>query len=77
MNTNHGLIPITKIKVTKEKWLNTPIKYDDELNIKDIIEQMSLRTYEWIKKKPDLEYISDYDSFKKDFINLMYNKYLK
>ena len=38
---------------------------------------MAEKSYEWIHQKPDLEYIRDYDSFKKDFINLMYNKYLK
>ena len=34
-----SLIPITKIKISKENWLELPIKHDDELKVKDIIEQ--------------------------------------
>ena len=71
------LIPITKIKISKDKWLELPIKYDDEVQVKDIIEEMCERTYSWIMNKDDLEVVTDYDSFRKDFINLLYDKYLK
>jgi len=71
------LIPITKIKISKDKWLELPIKYDDEVQVKDIIEEMCERTYSWIMNKDDLEVVTDYDSFRKDFINLLYGKYLK
>ena len=27
----HELIPITKLKISKEKWLETQIKYDENL----------------------------------------------
>ena len=57
---NPLLIPITKIKITKEKWLNLPVKYDEDTYVKDIIEEMAY-----------------YDSFKNNFINLIYDKYLK
>lgn len=72
-----SLIPITKIKISKENWLELPIKYDDELKVKDIIEEMCERTYSWVMNKDDLEVVTDYDSFKEDFINLLYDKYLK
>ena len=72
-----SLIPITKIKISKENWLELPIKHDDELKVKDIIEEMCERTYSWIMEKDDLEVVTDYDSFKEDFINLLYDKYLK
>lgn len=71
------LIPITKLKKSKNDWLNTPIKYDDELKIKDLINEMCYKSYSWIKSKDDLESVTDYDSFKNDFINLIYDKYLK
>ena len=71
------LVPITKLKISKEDWLELPIKYDDELKIKDIIEEMCEKTYTWIGSKKDLDVIKDYDSFKKDFINLLYDKYLR
>ena len=70
-------IPITKLKITKEKWLKTPIKYDNKIVVKDIIEEMCERTYSWIESKQDIDIISDYSSFEKDFINLLYNKYLR
>ena len=33
-------IPITKVKITKERWMNTPIQYEKDMYIKDIIEMM-------------------------------------
>lgn len=71
------LIPITKLKKSKNDWLNTPVKYDDELKIKDLINEMCYKSYSWIESKDDLESVTDYDSFKNDFINLIYDKYLK
>ena len=71
------LIPITKLKKSKNDWLNTPIKYDDELKIKDLINEMCHKSYSWIESKDDLESVTDYNSFKNDFINLIYDKYLK
>lgn len=70
------LIPITKLKISKEKWLNTPIKYDKDMYIKDIIQQMAENTYQWILLKEDLECTTDYISFETNFINLIYDKYL-
>ena len=50
-----SLIPITKIKISKENWLELPIKYDDELKVKDIIEEKKyLKGFNWkIKEKPE------------------------
>tara|TARA_B110000858_G_scaffold166436_1_gene193724 strand:+ start:2157 stop:2378 length:222 start_codon:yes stop_codon:yes gene_type:complete len=71
------LIPITRIKISKDKWLNTKIKYEEELRIKDILDGMCHKSYNWILSKGDLDVICDYDTFKEDFINLCYDKYLK
>lgn len=70
------LIPITKLKISKEKWLETQIKYDESLLVKDIIDMMSEKTFLWIQSKSDLELVVDQDSFKEEFINLLYDKYL-
>ena len=70
------LIPITKLKIPKDKWLNTPIQYEEDLFIKDIVEILSQKTYHWIVSKDDIEVIQDYDSFNKEFINLLYAKYV-
>jgi len=70
------LIPITKIKIDKHKWLNKTIKYDKDLYIKDIVKEMTNDVYKWISSKDDLECVCDYTSFETDFINLLYNKYI-
>ena len=69
---NH-LVPITKMRIPLDKWLSTKVKYEENLTIKDILEDMSTKTYEWIIDKDDLALVTDYDSFKNDFIHLMYN----
>ena len=70
------LIPITKLKISKGRWLNTPIQYEDNLFIKDIVIILSQKTYSWIKSKNDIESLKDYDSFNEEFINLLYTKYV-
>ena len=76
MDFNH-LMPITRIKISKDKWLNTKIKYEEELTIENILDEMCQKSYDWILSKGDLDVICDYDTFKEDFINLCYDKYLK
>ena len=71
-----NLLPITHLKITKEKWLNTKIKYEEELRIEHILDEMCQKTYDWILSKSDLDVICDYDTFKDNFINLCYDKYL-
>jgi len=67
------LVPITKMRVSIDKWLSTKVKYEENLTLKDILNDMSDKTYEWIIDKDDLSLVTDYDSFKNDFISLMYN----
>jgi len=66
-------VPITKTKIPIDKWLSTKVKYEENLTVKDILEDMSTKTYEWIIDKDYLALVTDYDSFKNDFINLMYD----
>lgn len=66
-------LPITKMSIPLDRWLNTKVKYEENLTIKDILEDMSTKTYEWIIDKDDLALVTDYDSFKNDFIHLMYD----
>ena len=78
MNTSPiNLIPITKIKLSKDKWLQKKLKYDDILVVRDNIEQMCEKTYAWISLKEDIDLVSDYNTFKNDFINCIYDKYLQ
>lgn len=68
-----NLIPITKMRVPIDRWLSQKIKYEEDLTLKDILEDMSTKTYEWINHKSDLDHVQDYDSFKNEFIELIYN----
>ena len=80
MNANTDLIPelipITKLKISKDKWLETQIKYDEDFLVKDVVDMMSEKIFHWIQSKSDLQIIVDQDSFKEEFINLLYDKYL-
>lgn len=76
MNANTDLIPITKLKISKDKWLETQIKYDKDYFVKDVVDMMSERIFHWIQRKSDLQILVDQDSFKEGFINLLYDKYL-
>ena len=70
-----NLVPITKVKIPKERWLSQKIKYETDITVRDILEDMTTKSYEWISDKNDLEHVQDYDSFKTDFINFLYDKY--
>ena len=66
-------LPITRMKIPIDRWLNKKVKYEENLTLKDILEDMNDKTYEWIIDKEDLSFVIDYDSFKNDFISLMYD----
>ena len=53
MNANTDLIPITRLKISKEKWLETQIKYDEGFLVKDVVD-MTLD----ISKKEGYAYIN-------------------
>ena len=72
---DHNLIPIIKLKMNKDKWLNTLIQYEEDYTIKDVIEIMCQKTYQWILSKDDLTIITDYETFHKEFTDLIYDKY--
>ena len=80
MNANTDLIPelipITKLKISKDKWLETQIKYDEDFLVKDVVDMMSEKIFHWIQSKSNLQMLVDQDSFKEEFINLLYDKYL-
>lgn len=66
-------LPITKTKISKERWLSQKIKYEEDLTLKDILEDMSIKSYEWVNYREDLDHIQDYDSFKNEFIQSIYD----
>lgn len=72
-----NLIPIINISISKEKWLDTPIKYENNYYVKDILSTFSKETWQWILSKNDIEINNDYESFHKEFVDSFYKNYVK
>tara|TARA_B110001450_G_C17373133_1_gene380511 strand:- start:389 stop:613 length:225 start_codon:yes stop_codon:yes gene_type:complete len=53
------LIPITKIRIDKNKWLSTLIKYETDIYNNDITNDITEMILQWILEKDDLIIISD------------------
>jgi hypothetical protein len=70
------LVPITELKIDKTKWLNTKIKYEDKLKLEDLLNDMCENILDWINTIEEYELNTDSESFKKDFKNFIYDKYL-
>ena len=68
-------IPITNIKISFKDWLNLPIKYEDNIFLKDILLDISNETYQWILNNDDLNPISDFNDFHDNFLKMIYEKY--
>ncbi len=39
-------IPINRLKISKDKWLQQKIKYEEELKVEDILDENNLETME-------------------------------
>ena len=71
-----SLIPVTQIKITKERWLNTRIQYEEDMYVRDVVDMLCTKVYGWIHPKQDFFLTMDYESFKEKFIQFVYEKYL-
>tara|TARA_Y100001970_G_C13922024_1_gene693919 strand:- start:122 stop:619 length:498 start_codon:yes stop_codon:yes gene_type:complete len=71
-----NLVPITELKIDKTKWLNTKIKYESSLNIEDLLNDMCENILNWLYNLEDYTIITDEESFKRQFKNMIYEKYL-
>jgi len=71
-----NLVPITELKIDKTKWLNTKIKYESSLNIEDLLNDMCENILHWLYNLEDYTIITDEESFKGQFKNMIYEKYL-
>lgn len=71
-----NLVPITELKIDKTKWLNTNIKYELSLNIEDLLNDMCENILNWLYNLEDYTIITDEESFKRQFKNMIYEKYL-
>ncbi|MBU79123.1 MAG: hypothetical protein CMD29_03230 [Flavobacteriales bacterium] len=70
------LIPKTKLKISKDKWLTTRIKYENDVYTRDIIELMCNKIYNWIHSQSEFELIIDYETFQQEFYQFFYDQYV-
>jgi len=68
------LIPITKIKIKKEKWFQQKIKYEEDLTINEVLERSCDIIYNWINNLEDYSLICN-ESFYENFKTILYENY--
>jgi len=68
------LIPITKIKIKKEKWFQQKIKYEEDLTINEVFERSCDIIYNWINNLEDYSLICN-ESFYENFKTILYENY--
>ena len=69
-------IPITHVKPDFDRWVSQTVAYESEVYVIDILTPISHQYYKWLCKLPDYDVVLDEDSFTRDFINMLYEKYL-
>ena len=69
-------IPITHVKPDFDRWVSQTVAYESDICVIDILTPISHQYYKWLCKLPDYDVVLDEDSFTRDFINMLYEKYL-
>jgi hypothetical protein len=67
--------PIQTQTLTFERWIETPIKYETNYYIKDVLRCMCHNTYDWILSKEDISLSTDFESFSDEFNRSMFHGY--
>ena len=70
------LIPITQIKIDKNKWLNSKIKYETDVTIEDLLNDVYENILDWLYNLNEYILITDEYSFNNSFKDMIYTKYL-
>jgi len=68
------LIPITKIKIKKEKWFQQKIKYEEDLTINGVLERSCHIIYNWVNNLEDYSLICK-ESFYEKLKTILYENY--
>jgi len=58
-----------------DRWLTTQIQYEDNYTIKDVVELLTDKVWNWIDSQEDLYVHQDYFTFKEQFIKFLYITY--
>ena len=72
----NNLIPITQVKILKNTWIKTKIKYENEMTIYNLLCKLAYETYLLMNTFEDFNIIIDYTSFIDSFIDMIYRSYI-
>ena len=64
-----------KPKMSLSAWANKPIKYESTIFVKDILNMITYRMYAWVTTRPDLDLGLSYESFRDQYIKVLYYGY--
>ena len=67
-----NLVPIIQNKLSKEKWLNLKVKYE-EITLQDILKEFSDEIYCWINVQLDIYLSIDNETLHKNMIAILYH----
>ena len=65
-------IPSCKPKMSLSAWANKPVKYESTIFVKDILNMITYRMYAWVTTRPDLDLGLSYESFRDQYIRVLY-----
>lgn len=69
-------IPITHVKPDFDRWVSQTVAYESDVYVLDILQPIASQYYNWLYRLPDYDVVIDEDSFTRQFINMLYDKYL-
>ena len=72
----NNLIPIIKINISKDNWIKTKIKYENDVTIYNLLCKLAYETYSLMDTFEDFNIIIDYTSFIDTFIDMIYRSYI-
>lgn len=72
----NNLIPIIKINISKDNWIKTKIKYENDMTIYNLLCKLAYETYSLMDTFEDFNIIIDYTSFIDTFIDMIYRSYI-
>ena len=64
-----------KYKEPLNVWAQKPLKYETDIFVKDILNEISQRVYAWITTRDDLEIGLSYESFRDQYSKVLYYGY--
>jgi hypothetical protein len=65
--------PIQTLTLTRPRWLRSPIRYETDYYVEDVLDEMCTLVEAWMASKDDLELTMDIDSFSHEYKTVMFH----